>query len=152
MKPHSFGLITCVVTALAASFPVLAQETGHPGKSIARQWNEQLLSAIRLDEARPTVHARNLFHISVAMWDAWAAFDDQARGMIHIEKMKAANDMVARHEAISYAAFSVGLELIEDAAPRRLARRNLFRRRYLPRKTATAQSDAQAAAPEQSTI
>jgi hypothetical protein len=89
---------------LTTAFPVLAQ-TENPGKSIARQWNEQLLSAIRLDEARPTVHARNLYHISVAMWDAWAAFDDQARGMIHSEKMKAVDVASARHEAISYAAF-----------------------------------------------
>ncbi|MEQ9230182.1 MAG: ASPIC/UnbV domain-containing protein, partial [Cyclobacteriaceae bacterium] len=40
--------------------------------SIARAWNEVLLSGIRGDFARPTVHARNLFHISLAMYDAWA--------------------------------------------------------------------------------
>ncbi|WP_298238550.1 FG-GAP-like repeat-containing protein [uncultured Algibacter sp.] len=40
--------------------------------SIARIWNEALLYAIRRDYARPTVHARNLFHISAAMYDAWA--------------------------------------------------------------------------------
>lgn len=42
--------------------------------SIARQWNELLLASIRKDFARPTVHARNLFHISAAMWDAWSAY------------------------------------------------------------------------------
>ena len=41
--------------------------------SIARRWNEVLLQAIRNDYARPTVHARNLFHISAAMYDAWSA-------------------------------------------------------------------------------
>ena len=46
--------------------------------SIARQWNEQLLEAIRNDFARPTVHARNLFHSSVLMYDAWAIFDATA--------------------------------------------------------------------------
>ena len=46
--------------------------------SVARQWNEVLLQSIREDYARPTVHARNLFHSSVAMWDAWAAYDAQA--------------------------------------------------------------------------
>jgi len=39
--------------------------------SVAREWNEVLLTAIRNDFARPTVHARNLFHISSAMYDAW---------------------------------------------------------------------------------
>ena len=36
--------------------------------SVAREWNEELLHAIRNDFARPTVHARNLFHTSVAMY------------------------------------------------------------------------------------
>jgi len=47
-------------------------------KSIARLWNEVLLDAIRGDYARPTVHARNLFHASIAMYDAWAIYDDKA--------------------------------------------------------------------------
>ncbi|MDH3648620.1 MAG: T9SS type A sorting domain-containing protein [Saprospiraceae bacterium] len=46
--------------------------------SVARQWNEVFLEAIRNDFARPTVHARNLFHTSVAMYDAWAAYEDEA--------------------------------------------------------------------------
>jgi len=47
--------------------------------SIAREWNEQLLEAIRKDFARPTVHARNLFHSSVLMYDAWAIFNNTAQ-------------------------------------------------------------------------
>ncbi len=43
--------------------------------SVAREWNEKVLEAIRGDFARPTVHARNLFHTSVAMYDTWAAYD-----------------------------------------------------------------------------
>ncbi|MFB6341180.1 FG-GAP-like repeat-containing protein [Saccharicrinis sp. FJH62] len=46
--------------------------------SVARMWNESLLQAIREDYARPTVHARNLFHTSIALYDAWALFDDKA--------------------------------------------------------------------------
>ena len=46
--------------------------------SIARLWNEALLAAIRKDFARPTVHARNLFHTSVAIYDIWAIYDDVA--------------------------------------------------------------------------
>ncbi|MEP0263107.1 T9SS type A sorting domain-containing protein [Dokdonia sp.] len=45
-------------------------------QSIAREWNEELLEAVRNDFARPTVHARNLFHTSVVMYDAWSIFDD----------------------------------------------------------------------------
>ena len=43
-------------------------------QSIARQWDEVLLDAIRRDTPRPTVHARNLFHLSGVMWDAWRAY------------------------------------------------------------------------------
>lgn len=46
-------------------------------KSIARIWNEEVLHAIRNDFARPTVHARNLHHISAAMFDVMAAYNFQ---------------------------------------------------------------------------
>ncbi|KAB2860081.1 MAG: hypothetical protein F9K43_23455, partial [Bauldia sp.] len=65
-----------------------------PQHSIARQWNEELLAAIRKDLSRPTVHARNLWHTSVAMWDAWAAYDDVARTFLHHERA-AADDIAA---------------------------------------------------------
>ncbi|MBQ4876561.1 vanadium-dependent haloperoxidase [Pseudoalteromonas luteoviolacea] len=50
-----------------------------PDKSMARQWNEVTLEAIRNDYARPTVHARNLFHISAAMFDAWSSYEHSAK-------------------------------------------------------------------------
>jgi hypothetical protein len=42
--------------------------------SIARLWNEALLIGVRNDLARPTVHARNLWHQSALAYDAWAAW------------------------------------------------------------------------------
>lgn len=62
-----------IALLVACTIPVSAQH------SVARQWNEALLNAIRGDFARPTVHARNLFHTSVAMYDAWAVYDKEAR-------------------------------------------------------------------------
>jgi hypothetical protein len=50
--------------------------------SIARRWVEQALGAIRRDTPRPTVHARNLYHLSGAMWDAYAAYDAVARPLL----------------------------------------------------------------------
>ena len=41
--------------------------------SSARDWNELILEGIRNDFARPTLHARNLFHHSIICYDAWAA-------------------------------------------------------------------------------
>ncbi len=85
-------------------------------KSVARRWNEALLEAIRNDLARPTVHARNLFQISAAMYDAWAAYDDTAvpffLGNTHggyfipFENVEWPSDkLTSRNEAISYACF-----------------------------------------------
>ena len=84
--------------------------------SVARDWNEELLNAIRIDFARPTVHSRNLFHTSMAMYDAWALFDSQAETIFLGKNFQGYNcafngianpaDVnIARHEMISYAMF-----------------------------------------------
>ena len=78
-----------------------------PAESIARIWNEQNLDAIRIDFPAPTVHARNLFHTSIAMWDAWAAYEPTALGYLHREAATAADVDAARRETISYAAYGV---------------------------------------------
>jgi hypothetical protein len=70
-------------------------------------WNEATLDAIRRDLPAPTVHSRNLFHVSAAMWDAWAAYDAEAIGVFAAEEAFALDIAKARSEAISYAAFRV---------------------------------------------
>jgi len=100
-----------VVVVLLTAVPM-----GNAQHSVARQWNDEMLESIRHDYARPTVHARNLFHVSVAMYDAWAAYDSVARtyflgntigdfncpfeGVPQPEVTEA-----ARNEALSYASF-----------------------------------------------
>ena len=79
----------------------------HPGWSVARRWDEATLDAIRRALPAPTVHARNLFHVSAAMWDAWAAYDPDASGYFIQEKHTADDIEAARSEAISYAAYGV---------------------------------------------
>jgi hypothetical protein len=86
-----------------------------PSGSIARRWDEQILGAIRRDIPRPTVHARNLFHVSAAMWDAWAAYDATADGVFVREKLTAQDVAAARAEAISYAAYRVLLHRYAQA-------------------------------------
>ena len=75
--------------------------------SVARVWNEALLDAIRRDLPAPTVHARNLFHTSAGMWDAWAAYDSEADGYFVDEKRDAGDVESAREAAMSYAAFRI---------------------------------------------
>ena len=94
------------------------REAGSTRHSVARQWNEALLAAIRRDFARPTVHARNLFHTSAAMYDAWAVFDGEASTYLLGQTLdgfscpftafEPATDMTtARAQAISHAAYRI---------------------------------------------
>lgn len=86
--------------------------------SVARKWNDVLLEAIRDDFARPTVHARNLFHTSVVMYDAWAAYKVSANTYLlgnsfgtyqcDFNGIEVPNDTkLAQEEAISYAAYAL---------------------------------------------
>ena len=86
------------------------------GRSVARVWDEALLDAIRRDVPAPTVHARNLFHTSAAMWDAWAAYDPDGDGYFVDEKQEADDVGAAREAAISYAAYRVLLHRYSLAA------------------------------------
>ena len=80
--------------------------------SAAREWNEQLMAAIRLNVPNPPAHARNLFHTAVAMYNAWAAYDTTAVGYIYNEKAATipatpVEVEAARREAVSYAAYRI---------------------------------------------
>jgi hypothetical protein len=86
------------------------------GRSVAHVWDDALLDAIRRDVPAPTVHARNLFHVSAALWDAWAAYDPKADGYFVTEKRKAAHVRAAREAAMSYAAYRILLHRYSLAA------------------------------------
>ncbi|MFS4455947.1 FG-GAP-like repeat-containing protein [Maribacter sp. 2304DJ31-5] len=84
--------------------------------SVARKWNELLLESIRKDYARPTVHARNLFHTSIAMYDAWAVYNRNAQTFflgntigdftsVFDAVPSPQNITLAQEEAMSYACF-----------------------------------------------
>jgi hypothetical protein len=91
----------------AESLRLTVESTDVETRSIAQIWNEDNLAAIRIDFPNPATHARNLFALSLAMWDAWAAHDAQATGVLH-HTMATAHDLdAARQEAISYAAYRV---------------------------------------------
>ncbi len=100
-----------ILSLIVSSFALSAQH------SIARNWNEVLLEGIRNDYARPTVHARNLFHVSAAMYDAWAIFSSTNRPYLMGEEVHGFNSTFEgfngitgtgdelRGKAISYAAY-----------------------------------------------
>lgn len=73
--------------------------------SIARYWDEQILTSIRNDNPHPPAQARNLFSLSVCMYDAWAAYTNGPVGYVYRGKHTAPDIDAARREAISYAAY-----------------------------------------------
>lgn len=120
------------VTVTANYLPVTS--TG-PSSSVARLWNEVLLESIRNDYARPTVHARNLFHISAAMYDAWAAFgsvempwllgSSQSGYSCKLSEGSADTEIdQSREEAISFAAYRLILHRFSRSPSRGTIVRN----------------------------
>ena len=110
--------------------PVSAPEPAPPpvreGPPVARLWNELALESIRNDYARPTVHARNLFHISAAMYDAWAVYSNSASTYLlgkqldgfacDLNPLARPGDVTAaREEAISHAVYRLILHRFVDS-------------------------------------
>jgi hypothetical protein len=95
-------------------------------ESIAKKWTNEVLFAIRNDFARPTIHARNLFHTSIAMHDAWAAYEGNAAfyllgksiggNSFQFEGVISQNNKLeAQNEAISFAVYRLILHRYQNS-------------------------------------
>lgn len=105
----------CITLMALCLFSEVSAQKNH---SVARKWNDQLLEAISNDFARPVVHARNLYHISAAMYDAWSLTTKNSRPCLMASK-QAGHELKIAHwnipdysdreaaanEAVSYAAY-----------------------------------------------
>jgi len=117
------SLIFCTHTIILA--------VGQP--SVARQWNEALLQAIREDWSRPTIHARNLWHSSIAMYDSWAVYgggDTYFLGKsvggfaVSFEGIDAPLDLdQARDETLSYAVYRLMMHRFKKSPGARISLR-----------------------------
>ena len=68
-------ILSSIKLAVFCLFFSVADINAYAQVSVAREWNEILLEAIRNDFARPTVHARNLYHHSIIAYDCWAVYN-----------------------------------------------------------------------------
>ncbi len=102
-------LTTLPAASLLAVTVALSGASVQAQHSEAREWNELLLESIRKDFARPTVHARNLYHTSVAMWDAWATYSPTAECVLFEESHPTTDPNIDawRSEALSFAAYRI---------------------------------------------
>ena len=123
-RPNRYAQVLAFLLIVAgcggdSSGPREIQQTADAREpSVARLWNEALLASIRKDLARPTVHARNLFHVSAAMYDAWAVYSDTATTYLAGHALNGfdcamhgvdtdVDLQLAREEAISYASYRI---------------------------------------------
>lgn len=115
-----------VLALLLISFCTSVRAQGDP--SVARLWNEQLLEAIRNDFARPVVHARNLYHISGAMYDAWSLVNESGTPCLMATEQNGfalpiehwnlpvyEDPAKAADEAVSYAAYRILVQRYTDS-------------------------------------
>ncbi len=96
------GRLSGGILALAVSCSTFAQDT-----STARLWSDLILESIRKDFPRPSVHARNLYHTSAAMWDGWATYEPSATLLFGSQHHTATDVAAARRETISFAVMRV---------------------------------------------
>src|SRR5437762_7649422 len=93
---------------IATAVFLTATAAAQAQQSVARQWDEESLNAIRHDLARPPIQARNLFHVSIAMYDGWAMYDRVALPYLTQENHADVTGLgSARDETISFAAYRV---------------------------------------------
>jgi hypothetical protein len=85
------------------------------GPSVARLWNQLTLSAIRKDYARPTIAARNLYHMSILAYDAWAMYDKNVKNFFYTQKHEAENVEQARLETLTVASYKLILHRFKTA-------------------------------------
>jgi hypothetical protein len=119
VQPIDAGVYTVTLTnpsgTITSSAATITVTADLAAKSVARWWNEALLDGIRKDTPNPPVHARNLFHLSATLWDAfwtyeregWAAHHEVfTREVVAIPLDESAR-LAAQQQAMSFAAYTV---------------------------------------------
>jgi Domain of unknown function (DUF6851)/VCPO second helical-bundle domain len=89
-----------------------AMATAEP--TVAAQWNQAVLDAVKTARAGDVVVARSLAIVHTAMFDAWAAYDDKALSTqtgARWRRPQAERTQANKEKAVSYAAYRALLDL-----------------------------------------
>ncbi len=73
---------------LTLSLTTHAQEVSKPEETVVKKAMSTLLEVIKNEEGRPTVHARNMFHASLAMYDVWCIYTKKAEPFLLTKTLK----------------------------------------------------------------
>jgi hypothetical protein len=106
-----------IILTLCITHGVANAQSEVKEQSAARVWMDQYLEAIKKDGQAPTIHARNLFHLSIGMYDVWEVYNGGDLNTFFLGKsyggykcnfdgIEAPNNIdSAMNVAINYAAF-----------------------------------------------
>src|SRR5436309_11079085 len=100
----------------AAAPPDVAATTDN----VAIQWDNAALQAIRVAKLGPPIVARALAIVHTAMYDAWAAYDDQAVGTRlggSLRRPGVERTLADKNEAVSFAAYRALVDLFPTQTP-----------------------------------
>src|SRR5438876_2220027 len=100
----------------AAAPQVIAATTDN----VVLQWDNAALQAIRVTKPGPPIVARALAIVHTAMYDAWAAYDDQAVGTRlggSLRRPPVERTLANKDEAVSFAAYRPLVDLFPIQTP-----------------------------------
>ncbi len=106
------GLALVVLSSLSASEAAPASIADAP--NVIVQWNNAALQGVRDSKIGPPMVARALAIVHTCMYDAWAAYDAQARGTRRGSSLRQPRYMrtyANKREAVSYAAYRAAVDL-----------------------------------------
>lgn len=93
----------------------------NPGRSAAVSWNQRMLEGIVSNRTNPPAGSRIMAITSTAMYDAWAAYDPDADGVMFGEGLRrpdAEHTDANKAKAVSFAAYRVLTHYFPDQADR----------------------------------
>src|SRR3989441_7971923 len=99
---------------------VAANQLASASDNVVLQWDNAALQAIRVTKPGPPIVARALAIVHTAMYDAWAAYDDQAVGTRlggSLRRPAVERTLASKNEAVSFAAYRALVDLFPTQTP-----------------------------------
>src|SRR3989441_3287835 len=96
------------------------QDVAATTDNVTIQWDNAALQAIRVTKPGPPIGARALAIAHTAMYDAWAAYDDQAVGTRlggSLRRPAVERTLASKNEAVSFAAYRALVALFPTQTP-----------------------------------
>lgn len=138
--------LLCGAVLLALTHSAQASVPGvDPSENVLLQWNDAALEAIRVTHPGPPMVARMLAVLNTSAFDAWAAFDNKARGTRFGTSLRAPANILneaSKKEAVAYAAFRAASDLFPQPEQQQYFRELLIQQGYNPDNTTANKTSA----------